>query len=106
VTPGIKFGGDFLAYQGIVEYFHPFHCYMKVASNIRFILFMAGDPQQFHSRFIIMCQDDNRRFPELHIKSQLRLANTVKKTLLIACFKQGTETLVYAIPRSGFNSSC
>ncbi|CAG7823335.1 unnamed protein product [Allacma fusca] len=71
LTTGIKFGGDFIAYK--------------------------GDPLNYHAEFIIMCEDTSRKFTDIHIISQCRLAIALKKKLLIATLKSETDELVYRL---------
>jgi len=73
ISPGIKFGGDFLAYP--------------------------GDPSEYHSEFIIICPDKPAAaLNEVCFASQCRLAQTVRKTLLIAMIEEDAEQLIYYVP--------
>ncbi|CAL8071936.1 unnamed protein product [Orchesella dallaii] len=69
LSSALKFGGDFLAYP--------------------------GDPNVTHSEFIIVCHDNSRSKKPPYIHSQVRLANTVKKVLLLATFDEKNEKLKY-----------
>jgi len=72
ISPGIKFGGDFLAYP--------------------------GDPSEYHAEFIIICPDQSTALNEACFASQCRLAHTVRKTLLIAEIEEETKQLIYYVP--------
>jgi len=71
LSSGLKFGGDFLAYP--------------------------GDPSDTHSEFIIVCHDKSRSKTPTYIHSQIRLANTVKKILLLASFDESNNKLKYKV---------
>ena len=60
-----------------------------------FIFEPAGDPLHFHAEYIIMCEDNQRRFTETHLRSQCRLATTLKKTLLVASLDDKTGNVNY-----------
>jgi len=66
ITPGGKFGGDFLAYP--------------------------GDPALYHAQFIIRCVEPDEDLDPLALTGYLRLANTTKKTLAIAYFDENKIT--------------
>ncbi|ODM93844.1 tRNA-splicing endonuclease subunit Sen34 [Orchesella cincta] len=74
LSSGLKFGGDFLAYP--------------------------GDPNATHSEFIIVCHDNSRSINPPYIHSQIRLATTVKKILLLATFDESKEKLKYKVMNS------
>lgn len=71
VSVGLKFGGDFLAYP--------------------------DDPIRCHSEFIILCHDASRGTLPPCIGSLTRLANTVKKKLLVATLDEKNDSVKYRL---------
>lgn len=79
LTSGLKFGGDFLAYP--------------------------GHPTETHAEFIIVCHDSSRCAEPPYINSQIRLATTVKKTLLLALLDNKKNSVKYKVMNPKKSSS-
>eukprot|EP00041_Stephanoeca_diplocostata_P028167 m.788727 g.788727 ORF g.788727 m.788727 type:complete len:337 (-) comp23318_c0_seq21:3032-4042(-) len=69
ITPGVKFGGDFLVYP--------------------------GDPHRYHAHFVAVVLPYRRTLSPLDIISFGRLGNVVKKALLLCSVSDATDSLVY-----------
>ncbi|KAK0082033.1 hypothetical protein PV325_011179 [Microctonus aethiopoides] len=69
ITPGDKFGGDFLVYP--------------------------GDPIMFHSQFVVQCKDKNEDITILDLSGQCRVACHVRKTMLYAYLSDDEQNIIY-----------
>nr|CAD7399780.1 unnamed protein product [Timema cristinae] len=69
ITPGQKFGGDFLAYP--------------------------GDPVKFHAQFLIICVERTSALPMSEIVAFGRLGSSVRKTVVIASSSSDQKSVVF-----------
>nr|CAD7571456.1 unnamed protein product [Timema californicum] len=69
ITPGQKFGGDFLVYP--------------------------GDPVKFHAQFLIICVERTSALPMSEIVAFGRLGSSVRKTVVIASPSSDQKSVVF-----------
>ena len=71
ITEGIKFGSDFLVYE--------------------------TDPIGVHSKFMVICREEDKELTDLEIQTYGRLAKSVRKTVLIAIntYLQNNYQIIY-----------
>nr|CAD7202290.1 unnamed protein product [Timema douglasi] len=69
ITPGQKFGGDFLVYP--------------------------GDPVKFHAQFLIICVERSSALPMSEIVAFGRLGSSVRKTVVIASPSSDQKSVVF-----------
>ncbi|CAL1288750.1 unnamed protein product [Larinioides sclopetarius] len=65
ITSGVKFGGDFMAYE--------------------------GDPLKYHALFVIVCMCRGQRFQGYDLVTYGRLGHQVKKTVALASLNEHGE---------------
>lgn len=76
ITPGTKFGGDYLVYP--------------------------GDPVKFHAFFIILCVKSDEKMDMSQIISYGRLGQSVKKTVVLAYFESKNKIAYSSLKWAGF----
>nr|CAD7460800.1 unnamed protein product [Timema tahoe] len=69
ITPGQKFGGDFLVYP--------------------------GDPVKFHAQFLIICVERTSALPMSEIVAFGRLGSSVRKTVVIASTSSDQKSVIF-----------
>lgn len=74
LTCGMKFGGDFLIYEGKV------HKSNKFIQYFNSILFYLGDPLAYHAKYIVNCRDANKQI----MVSSSRVSSITNKKMVIA----------------------
>ncbi|EEB17576.1 conserved hypothetical protein [Pediculus humanus corporis] len=76
ITPGGKFGADFLAYP--------------------------GDPVKFHAFFIVVCLKTREKLQLQDVITYGRLGHSVKKTVVLAYLNDNNDVSYFSIQWSGF----